>query len=157
EVSLNRAAASGWPRAEVERQRWLCRANGDFREAERHLQSLLDLDPTDLEVLLALAQGYSNLDRPNMAEPLVSRVLRADPENGAAYYLRGRIWLQFQQADRAYKDLERALQLGENRYYYAPARVLMANALRLMGKVEDAYQLYKECRATDPENVRVLY
>jgi tetratricopeptide (TPR) repeat protein len=157
EVCLNRAANFGWPRPEVERQRWLCRANSDFREAESQLQSLLDLEPNDQDVLLSLAYGYSRLDRPAMANELVNRILKNDPQNGAALCLSGRIALQLRQADRANRELAKAMEIGKDTFYYATARLLRADALRQLGKVEDAYRLYQECDAETPNNFRILY
>jgi tetratricopeptide (TPR) repeat protein len=157
EESLNRAANLGWPKEEVERQRWLCRASLDFRKAEAQLQGLLDRNPQDREVLLSLAQGYSRIDRPQMAELLLNRILQQDPDDGAALCVRGKVRLQQFQADRAAKDLEKAVLLGKDKYYSLLARIMLGTSLRQLGDVDKAYQIYRECQKEAPENVRILY
>jgi tetratricopeptide (TPR) repeat protein len=157
EVHLNRAAALAWPKADIERQRWLLAAGQNFRKAEPHLQAILDANPQDREVLLSLALGYSRIDRLPMAETLVNRVLQRDPKDGPALTLRGKLYLQQQRRDVALEDLRQAVARGRDQFYYLTARVLLSICMRQLGQYDQAYQLAKECREEDPENALVLF
>ncbi len=163
EDSLNQAAALGWPRKEVERQRALLRSDVEFRgEAEQHLQTLLDANPHDREVLLHLARGYLQHGRLNMAESLTNRVLEQNEEDGAAYCLRGQIRLRRKQLDEASADFDRALRRGKGMYWNQAAWLGQARCYRLLGQrdrkyVEKAYHFYQKCRAEQPRNLNVLY
>jgi tetratricopeptide (TPR) repeat protein len=157
EERLNRAAALGWPRAAVEREKWLRLAHTNFRAAEPFLQELREARPDDREVLLALALGYSRINRLSMADQLLGRVLERHPKDGAALSLRGKLHLQRKERDLAYEDLAQALALGEGQYYYPVTRVLMVVCLRQLGQYESAYEWAVQCRQDEPNNILVLF
>jgi tetratricopeptide (TPR) repeat protein len=157
ETCLNKAAALGWPRAQVERQRWIGSAHRDFRKAEPHLLELLDIDANDHEVILALAAGYNHNKLPMRAESLLSRMLQADPDDGAALTLRGETYLLFFAFDRAQIDLEKAYAQSQDRYYHFTAQFLLANCLRQLGQVERALGLYRKCCEEAPADAVVYY
>lgn len=154
---LQRAAILGWPRAEVDRQHWLLLLHVDFRTAEPHLQRLRDVNPDDQEVLIGLAMGYARNKHLAMAEILADRSVQNNPRDGAAYCVRGKILMQQKLRERALEDLEKALALGAGRYYEGTAQLLHVMCLRQLGRFESAYQCAIRARASDPENVLLLF
>src|SRR5262249_8353668 len=155
--ALDRAAALGYPKAKVRRQHWLLLANKDFRAAEPHLQDLLGDNLDDRDVRLALAVGYIGLDRLNMAERLVVPLIDANPLDGEALCLRGRIRLRKHQADLARDDLEKAGGLADGWYYEATAQILLGDCYRQLKMIDRAYEVYRDCVSRYPKNLRALY
>jgi tetratricopeptide (TPR) repeat protein len=157
EVYLKRALLLGWPRQEVQRQRWLVGLHKDFNGVVNHLQALRDQNPNDQEVLVGLALGFSRLNLFGMAEALVELAIRNDPRDGAAYYVRGKIRLQRKVREQAIEDLDHALTLGPNRYFAPAALTMKIICLRQMGRYEEAYDLARRQRRDDPDNVLLLF
>ena len=164
-TNLQRAATLGWPSDQIERERALLLSHDKktFRDAEPKLQDMLSADPEDHDVLLALAKGYTMLDRSLMAEKLVDRVLEKHPDDGAALCLRGSIRLKHGAPQKAYADLVKAVGKGQGEFYWFTANLQLANCLRQhpdqqrLGGIPRAYKLYKECSERDPNHVGVLY
>jgi tetratricopeptide (TPR) repeat protein len=156
-IALERAAALGWPRPEVDRWRWLLISRREFRRAEPYLQSRLDTEPEDRDALLALAAGYRDLNRQSMAEQLVNRALNRNPDDGPALYLRGKIRMRAGRMDVAYDDLAQSVALGKDQFYALDARLQMALCLRSLQQFEKAYKVYQDLRALLPESPAVLY
>ncbi len=155
--SLKRASDRGWPQRQIERELLLLRAQTEFRQVEPALQALLDADPNDRDVLLALSLGWARLKNFKKGETLVNVVLERDPEDGAALCLRGRIRFQKELPHEARPDLEKALENGPEQFYYRDARLLLANCLLELGKFEEALQRFRESKADEPDNPRVLF
>jgi tetratricopeptide (TPR) repeat protein len=155
--ALKRASELGWPQAQIERELLLVRALTEFPQVEPKLQALLDTDPDDCEVVLALAFGYSRQREVKKAEALVNSVLDRDPDDGLALCLRGRVRLQKSLPHDARPDLEKALRVGRERTYFADARLLLANCLLEVGDFEESLRLFRECQAEEPENPKVLF
>lgn len=156
-AQLEAAAERGWPQPQVARELLLLHAGTDFHRAEPDLQALLDIHPDDREALLALALGWCRQRNFDRAETLINGVLDQDPEDGVALCIRGRIRLQQQQPHDARPDLERALQLGSDRYFGRDARLLLAHCLLETGQFADARRRFEECRDEEPENPQVYF
>jgi tetratricopeptide (TPR) repeat protein len=154
--SLKRAEEFGGQRPTIERERLLLQARTDFRRAEPQLQALLDRNPDDPEVLLALALAWTQSRSYKKAEALAKAILERDPDDGFALCLAGRLqFLQHAPFD-AKPNLEKAFAHGADRYYYADARIMLAQCLLEIGSFSEAMELYRQCRAEEPENARVL-
>jgi tetratricopeptide (TPR) repeat protein len=155
-LHLKQAAEKGWSNAEVDREILLVRAQTEVRLAEPGLQDLLNKNPDDDEILLAMSLGWSRMLNVKKAEILVDSVLERQPNDGLAHCLRGRIMLQRGQPHNACPDLEEACRLGADRYYYPEARLLLANCLLDLGRFEESLHLFRECRGEEPDNPQVL-
>jgi tetratricopeptide (TPR) repeat protein len=156
-VSCQRAADLGYPSAQVSREILLAKARKEFERHEPELQHLLDSNPEDQDVLLILAQGWSQLGNFLKAEALVNGILQRDPENGPALWVRGKIHMQKHQPHDARPDLEKAVTAGRDLYYYPRARYQLANCYLELGKFEEALELYRECQADEPDSPRPLF
>ncbi len=156
-VALGRAAELGLARPLVEREQLLILAIKDFPKAEPGLQVLLDEDPTDRDVLLALALGATRGNRYAKADLLVQRILDKDPNDGAALCLRGRNAYLKRDLAQARQDLEKAVNNGRGQHYYATARGLLAACYLDLYEYEDSLRLARESLAEHPDDVEVLY
>ena len=89
EAAVEAAPASAWAHAVLGRA-YLDRAQG--ATGLPHMQRAVDLEPENPDWLLALAEGWQALGRPEQAAEVYRRVLAVDPNN--------------QQAGQALRDLE---------------------------------------------------
>jgi tetratricopeptide (TPR) repeat protein len=160
EACLNKASALGWPKDQVERQRWIAVSQKDlkdFARAEPRLLEFLDTNANDREVILALASGYNRFKQPHRAESLLNRLLEADPNDGPALTIRGSVRLQLMQADQALPDLEKAYAQSQDRYYRNRAQVLFADCLRTLGQIDKAIVLYRDSCEKLPADAAARY
>jgi tetratricopeptide (TPR) repeat protein len=156
---LAQAAELGWPPAELARERLLLLADTHFLRAEPQLVARLDVEPYDADVILALARGYLTLRYRKRAEALLDRFIAHAPDNGAAYWLRGRLnWEAGREGryDRARLDLEKALALGPDQYYAAEAQLFLANCLLDLGEHDRALELFRKYVAREPTSIAAL-
>src|SRR5262249_16046576 len=106
---------------------------------------------------LALALGWTQTKSYKKAESVADAILGRDPEDGFALCLRGRLDLLQHRPFEARPILETAFKHGPSRYYYADARVMLAQCLLEIGDFQAALELYRQCRADEPENTRDLF
>jgi tetratricopeptide (TPR) repeat protein len=153
---LIQAGDKGWNGSQVDRELLLARSQTDIRLAEPGLLKLLNQNPQDDEILLAMSLGYSRQLNAKKAEILVESVLERRPNDGLARCLRGRIMLQRGQPHMALPDLEEACRLGADRWYYPEARLLLANCLLDVGRFEESLHAFRESREEEPDNLKIL-
>jgi tetratricopeptide (TPR) repeat protein len=156
-AELRRLAERGYPAGMVDRELLLVRADKEFREVEPALQSLLDGDPNDRDVLLALALGWARLQNLERADALLQPVLQRNPNDGAAWWIRGRVRLQKHLAHVAHDDLEKSIALGEDAYYATDAHFLLANCRLELGRFSEALVAFQFCLARAPDNPKYLF
>lgn len=151
---LLEAQDHGWPTASVQHELVLADAWQHFTRVEPILRGLLDANPDDDEVLLALALGWSRQQAVSKGEAYVNSVLARHPEDGLALCIRGRLRLQKGQPHAARPELEAALKQSAGKYYYPEARLLLANCLLEMGEFESSLALYQAASQEEPTNPR---
>jgi tetratricopeptide (TPR) repeat protein len=156
QTQLRKAASLGWPRDRVDRELLLVRVQTEVSETESQLQALLDQNPFDEEVILALSLGWSRALNVRKAEALVNSILDRQANNGLALCIHGRIMVQRGQPHDAFPSLEKACQVGRDRYYYPDARLLLANCLLDLGRFIEALQQFRESLDEEPGNPKVL-
>jgi tetratricopeptide (TPR) repeat protein len=154
---LEYAARLGYPPSEVERENLLVRADQEFRKVEPQLQSLLDVNPDDRDVLLTLAIGWVRLQNLERAETLLQPLFLRDAADPAALWIQGRVRLQQHLAHEARRDLEEAIARGGDSYFANDARFLLANCLLELGKFEAALALFQECPPQAPTKPKSLF
>jgi tetratricopeptide (TPR) repeat protein/cytochrome c5 len=103
-------------------------------------------NPTDEGILIleALAKGNLATAQFNEARTYADEILKRQPEQARALWLRGRAWVQVQQEEKGQDDLERAVQLEPQA---AVIRLSLADLLHKLGHVQKALTHYeKVCR-----------
>jgi len=156
-AACERAGQLGFPPTQVAHEMLLVKAQREFRQVEPELERLLEAKTDDDEVLLALALGWSQHGNLAKAETLVNSILQRDPENGAALWVRGKVRLQRHLPHEARPDLEKAVDLGGDQYYFSRASYQLANCYLELGKFQEALHRFQECRLEEPENPRILF
>lgn len=107
---------------------------GLVKEAERKLQSCKEKYPNEPRVLLLQAWLLMRQGQLDRALELANRNLQSDPENPAAWRLKGEINFFREDYDQAISDLRRSKVLGDD-----PAtRVSLAKAYLQTGRHDDA-------------------
>ena len=154
--ALDRAQQLGVSPEPMARERLLLLVRTNFSRAEPELQAVLDWNPQDREVLLALAIGWTQLKSYKKAESLTNVLLERDPDDGFALCLAGRLQLLQRMPFAAKPFLEKAYQGGAGTYYYPDARIMLAQCLLEAGVFPESLRLYEESRADDPNDARVL-
>jgi tetratricopeptide (TPR) repeat protein len=149
---LTHAAELGWPRARIDRELLLLGAERKFLRVEPALQKLLEADPDDRDLLLALSRGWSQHHNFAKAEALANALLQKDPADGEALCIRGRIRLQKGQLQEALPDLQKAVNEGADRYYHADACLLLGNCLLDLGRFQEAFRSFQDCAREEPDN-----
>ena len=131
---------------------YLYQKAGRLEEAADYYALTLVLRPNSLPALVHMAEVYLARDRPEVAEPLLKKVLAEDPESGAANALLGELALGRRQYESAVKYLQTALERvpEANRLHYP-----LALAYRGLGEPDKAREHLEKrgvvgVRAPDP-------
>lgn len=139
---------------------YIAAKQGKWEEAEKELLRATTLNPKDLQALLALAETYIAIHRPQDAESTLRRVValagaRTDQEIARAHYLLGRLLLgQPGHADEAKREfaLVAEMQKVSGTVLTADARAVGAGSvLRQESLVEAQPETHPEKREAAPQ------
>lgn len=124
-----------------------------FDLAKQNLEEVHRRYPKDADVLLELARF--ELAQYHYVQTLkyINNVLTLRPDYGAAYQLRGELWLQQGLFDRAFKDLEIALRQEGSA---GTAYVQMGRIARQWGAYDTAAQFFTKAIENGYANFRVF-
>src|SRR5947209_8611019 len=114
-----------------------------FEEARRYGQAGNSLAPADPEWGYLLAKGYHLEGNPNKAAAAVDEVLRAHPNYPPAELLRGTLFAEADQPDRAVPLLRAAVSRTTAEDQQA-ARYQLAQVLARLGKTDEAAMVLAE-------------
>ena len=153
DVALAKAMDMGAPEASLWREYGLLLADSDFRKAERILQRALDVQPRDIEVLRALADGLSRQGRWPEAADFYSQWLRVEPNRTEALLGRSRALVQTGQSLTAVSELRAVLARQPDNY---EARLLLANSFLSNANMEEAAPELERCRQLRPDRPEPL-
>ncbi len=132
-------------------------ASGNWLEAIRDYQKILELEPNDANSLNNLAwvlleEAPEELRNRTEAERLVGRAIELDPENSYALGTYGTVLLRRGEAGRAAEYLERALKSKRPKLDEATDRFLLSIALARSGRFAAAESVLARAREEDPAN-----
>jgi tetratricopeptide (TPR) repeat protein len=123
---------------------------GRFSEAETHLESCLDLEPENAEVMNFLAYMYAEEDvKLDRAEELLLKALAIDPGNG--FYLDSLGWVHYRKghAQKAINLIRQAIVVMTTDD--AILRDHLGDAYRLNGDLEKALAEWRRASRLDPD------
>jgi tetratricopeptide (TPR) repeat protein len=127
-------------------------AGGDLADVEDYLHGRADREPARAPVIWeALAQGYLRMYRILDALNVLERWLERQPDNVQALSLRGNLWRQVKQAQKAAPDYRRAVELDPTR---EEDRWWLAVSVLEFGRYEEALkhlEVVQRSRPGDPE------
>ena len=133
------------------RQADMIREEGDLALAYEYLHPLLQVNPNDPRLLMALARLYSDAEEYDRTLEIYDRVLRIDPSSIDAYKGAIAASISLQQYDRAEAMLAQALERepGNARLYALAGRLA-----RIQGQDGRALEYFRQALALDAENNR---
>jgi predicted Zn-dependent protease len=105
--------------------------------AEAKLQPIVDENPKDEFLKIALADLKFKQGQFDTAMKLLDEAERLDPGRGNVPYIKASIWLQRGRVATAYGECERALSIQPD---HVPARLMAANLALAQGKFKDALE-----------------
>ncbi len=126
----------------------------DTLNAQRSLEKVVNLQPSNLEAWILLADVYNRQRDYGNAVSAFNKVIELDPNNAAAYAGLGDIQIRMQKPQEAARNLEKALSLNPAAN---EAKMFLGNAYedaREWVKAADAYEKYL---ATNPPNAWTIY
>jgi len=121
---------------------------GRFNEVEKVLNELIARHPDDLEVRECLARGYASADRPADAEPHLTKLLEAKPQDYMYLRLRMEQYGKLNQREEEYADARRLLELD-------PDDKMRRKVIRLafeVGRVDEAEKLCRAALRDEPKD-----
>jgi Tfp pilus assembly protein PilF len=148
DVALGQAMDLGVPQASLWREYGLLIAASDFRKAERILLRASEAHPDDVEVLRALADGFSRQGRWPDAADVYSRWLRVEPNRSEALLGRSQALVQAGQSREAVSELRAILARQPDNY---DARLLLANCFLSNADMGQAAPELERCRRLRPD------
>lgn len=89
---------------------------GDFQEARKQFQAILDAHPKDATALHMLGVIYTDLKEYDLAQTLISRSIAYAPEDAAAHVSLGNVYQAQKQLTRAMKCYEKAVQIDPENF-----------------------------------------
>jgi tetratricopeptide (TPR) repeat protein len=156
QVHLTRAELLQWPRAQIDLERQLERAqSGELAKVGANLEAALEIpSPDDAVIFEALARGYLENDWVERSLGLANLWLERHPDDWEAYYFRGLALQHKPKPKEAIADLKRALELsgGQPRVQLALADLYAGN-----DKYQEALPLYESYLQTEPGDTEALY
>ena len=93
----------------------LAKFRGDYEEAEKIYNYLIDKEPEDFNLYAGRAELYLLMEKPGKASSDVNRAIRLagdNSENPYLYIIRYRAKLLLREKESALKDLQKAIELG---------------------------------------------
>lgn len=155
EPHLAKSEALGWPRDEVDRQRWLlCAQSGDFERVEDQLRTVLSqdnvADDVAEEVYEALTKGYLSSFRIQDARLCLHYWIEWRPDSTSARMLRAMILMRDEDWAAAAQDYRVVVeQASNNPHAYAG----LGTALLELKKVDEAALNFNRCLAIDANHL----
>jgi len=121
--------------------------SGDNIEAKKALQSLLILEPQNLDALRMLGVAYMNMNDYSNAKESFLEILEKDPKDDVAHNLLANTLHKLAEDNDAIAHHEKAIELDSD---YAPYYYNYANTLYDLGQFTKAKELYKKALELDP-------
>jgi Tfp pilus assembly protein PilF len=136
-------------------ERLLLRAQqGDLAETEQPLENLIrNAHPDALLAIEALARGYMEVMRMGSALSALNDLVKRDPNQPLAYFLRGGLYERLHRTSEALPDYRRAVELAPRQDDF---RLALAIALLQAGHTAEAGPHFDELLHHRPGDPRVL-
>jgi tetratricopeptide (TPR) repeat protein len=124
----------------------LLAGEGHDQEAIEHFRQALERDPGFEAAHFHLGTALGRLGDFEGAVAALSRVLELNPESLAARYQRALIQLELSRFEAAEEDLQRVVEADPSN---APARLYLGQALKGLGKLDEALENYGSALALE--------
>ena len=119
---------------------------GDNIEAKKALESLLILEPQNVEAIRMLGVAYLNMNNYSNAKEQFLEALQIEPNDDLTHNLLANTLHKLGEEDEAIKHHKIAIDLDPN---YAPYYFNYANTLYDLGQIDEALKFYKKAYELD--------
>ncbi|MBD3391528.1 MAG: tetratricopeptide repeat protein, partial [Chitinivibrionales bacterium] len=125
---------------------------GKISEGLIYLETANTLKPNNLDIMLALAKGYTNSKRTGEAEDILKKAKEIKPGDPAIRRQLVTLYRKTGDTREALSEVKDLLKLSRDN----ETLLLYARLLYSEGKHKDAADAIEDIRATDPENIEAL-
>ncbi len=119
----------------------------DNLEAKKALESLLILEPNNLDAKRMLALSYLNMNNYPKAKELLEEILKQNPNDDLSHNLLANTLHKLNEDEEAIVHHKKAIELDPE---YAKYYFNYANTLYDLGKIKEAKELYQKALSLDP-------
>jgi predicted Zn-dependent protease len=127
---------------------------GDFAGAEPRLKIIMDRDPSDVDALRALVQGYLRTERGREADAYLARWCALRPHQAEPHEQRVALMVAMKRLDQAIAECERVLEIDADRL---PIQQQLAMLLMLDGRHVEAERACRGFLQRRPGQSGLLY
>jgi tetratricopeptide (TPR) repeat protein len=125
----------------------------EFAESIKFFDKVLQKNPEDIDALYAKGTALSSLEKHNDAVTLFDKVLTIDPKMHLTWLAKGYTLLDLEKYEEALSSFEGAEKLG----YRGDLLSGKGQALRMLGRIEEAKSHFDEAIKNDPYDFEALY
>lgn len=126
---------------------------GHTHEARDAFVTSIRLDPKNTDAILKLAELYLYVEKYEDAITLINKALKVDPYLARGYFLKGMIYLQTKDTNRAISSMQTAVEQDANYYdAYIELGLLFANRGNAI-----ALSYYDDAEKVEPQNPESYY
>jgi tetratricopeptide (TPR) repeat protein len=152
-AALHEARKLGLPEEQARVETAIQGAAGDFVRFEPILKQALEHDADDVDVVEALARGYSGAHRWVEAETACNRWIELQPNRIEVYTARGKIRQELKAYHQAIDDFAAAVRLAPDDF---AAHLQLANGLLSDARIEETERELQWCRRMEPKRPEPL-
>jgi len=120
--------------------------DGNNIEAKKALQSLLIIEPNNIDAMRMLAVAYMNMNNYTKAKEVLNNLLQIDSSDDLAYTLLANAEHKLGEDENALTHHKKAIELDSN---YAKHYYNYANTLYDLGKIDEAKANYQKAYSLD--------
>ncbi|MHA1126026.1 MAG: tetratricopeptide repeat protein [Candidatus Heimdallarchaeota archaeon] len=125
----------------------------EFADAIKFFDDVIQKSPEDVDALYAKGTALSSLEKHNDAVALFDKILNIDPKMHLTWLAKGYTLLDLEKYEDALSSFEGAEKLG----YRGDLLGGKGQALRMLGKTEEAKIYFKEAIVADPYDFEALF
>lgn len=123
-----------------------------FEEAEAELRRALEIESDHRKAVQNLAEVTRRRGDPEGAIPLFRQAVELAPEQGLARAGLGQVLFETGSYEEAAEALRRALEIAPDLAAADSVRIVLAESLRRLGRLEEAAEHYERLAAAKPED-----
>ncbi len=129
---------------------------GNLEEARKYFKKALELHPTDFRCYLELGDFYLLCREPEKALSAYQKAQKLAPKRPEVYLALGNFYLHQKEWTKAEEVLKQAIQYAPSPYEARGYRAYLAEFYVEAGRVQKAFNLYRELLREEPSNYYFL-
>jgi len=130
---------------------------GDIEEAITNYEKIIELNPTNYEVLCFLCVGYDKTKQSTKALETCSRAINIIPDRPEAYLNLGMVYRNLGQRESEISNFEKAIKHSKSPEIYTKAYANLGFTFVSLGQYNNAQMNFKKAIEYDPKNYEAHY